>query len=302
MTSILDSIRTICAEAVAAGYLPESFKYAFVVNSIICALLIGPLLGGIGTMVVIKRLAFFSEAIGHAAMTGIALGIILGEPYTSPYISLFGFCILFGLIMNYTRNRTNMSSDTLIGVYLSISIAVGACILMYVSSKISVHVLDSILFGSILTVDETDIFILLVITVICIILAATRYNKMLLASFNPSLAKVKGVKVTFLDYIFIFMITIITVASVKIIGAVLVEALLLIPAASARNISRGIKSYFFISVIISSLSCLFGIILPMEFGVPLPSGGAIIIISAIFFFLTICIQSFRSIILKKGRN
>ena len=302
MTDFLNVIHDVCARGVAAGYLPESFKYAFVINSLICAVLIGPLLGGIGTMVVIKRLAFFSEAVGHAALTGVALGILLGEPYTSPYISLFGFCILFAITMNYTRNRTKMSSDTMIGVYLSISIAVGACILIYVSSKISVHVLDSILFGSILTVSGMDIGLLALITLICVIMAVTRYNKMLLVSFNPSLARVRGVRVVLLDYIFIFMVTIITVASVKIIGAVLVEALLLIPAAASRNISRSIKSYVVFSILISCLSCILGITLPMEFGMPLPSGGAIIIIAAIFFFITIIIKSFANILKIKKDN
>ncbi len=293
MPDLFQGVYELCMQAVKIGILPDSFKYAFVVNSLLCAILIGPLLGGIGTMVVIKRLAFFSEAIGHAALTGVALGIILGEPYTSPYISLFGFCILFGLAMNFTRNRTRMSSDTLIGVYLSISIAVGACILIYVSSKISVYVLDSILFGSILTVNVVDILLLVVISVICVVLAVARYNKMLLASFNPSLAQVRGVRVVFLDYLFIFMITIVTVASVKIIGAVLVEALLLIPAAAARNVSRSVKGYVVWSIIISCLSCILGIVLPMELGVPLPSGGAIIIVAALFFFLTILVRSVK---------
>ncbi len=290
MTDLINYLQQLGAQGVTAGILPESFKYAFVINSLICALLIGPLLGGIGTMVVIKRLAFFSEAVGHAAMTGVALGIILGEPYTSPYLSLFGFCILFGLTLNYTRNRTKMSNDTLIGVYLSISIAVGACILIYVSSKISVHVLDSILFGSILTVNALDIAILAVIALLCAVLALKLYNKMLLVSFNPSLARVRGVGVIFLDYVFIFMITIITVASVKIIGAVLVEALLLIPAAAARNISRSIRGYVLVSIVVSCLSCILGIVLPMELELPVPSGGAIIIVAACFFFITVIIK------------
>ena len=102
-----------------------------------------------------------------------------GEPYTSPYISLFGFCILFGMVMNFTRNRTKMSSDTLIGVYLSISIAVGACILIFVTSKINMHLLDQILFGSILTVNNVDMMVLALIATICVVLGGLRYNQML---------------------------------------------------------------------------------------------------------------------------
>jgi len=96
------------------------------------------------------------------------------------------------------------------------------------------------------------------------------YNKMLMASFNPSLAHVRGIRVKFLEYLFILMIT---VASLKIVGAVLVEALFIIPAAAARNISRSMKGFFFYSVTFSTLSCLVGVILPMELEIPVPSGG-----------------------------
>lgn len=290
MTEIYEAIRHTVRIWAYSGIIPESFEYAFVINAVICALFTGPVLGAVGTMVVTKRLAFFSQAIGQAALTGVAIGILLGEPYTSPYASLFGFCILFGLFMNYTKNRTKMSSDTLIGVFLSISLAVGACLLLYVTGKVNMHVLDNILFGSILTVNNTDMNVLVVISIICICLGVPFYNRMLLASFNRNLALVRGVRVRFLDYLFILMITVLTVASVKIIGAVLVEALLLIPAAAARNISRSIKAFFIWSIVFSTVGCLSGIIIPMEFEIPVPSGGAIIIVTAVFFFATAFIR------------
>jgi len=290
MTQLYDIIRLFCEHWANAGVLPESFKYAFVINSILCALVIGPLLGGMGTMVVTKHLAFFSQAVGQAALTGVAIGIVLGEPYTSPYASLFGFCILFGLLMNFTRNRTKMSSDTVIGVFLSVSLAFGACVLLYVTSKINMHVLDNILFGSILTVNDTDMNVLLIIAIICAALGLPLYNKMLMASFNPSLAHVRGIRVMLLEYLFILMITMITVAALKIVGAVLVEALFIIPAASARNISRSMKSFFFYSVAFSTASCLLGVILPMELEIPVPSGGAIILVASLFFLATAVIR------------
>ena len=121
-TAMRDSVQNLAYE----GVLPLSFQYGFVINAVLCALFIGPVLGGVGTMVVVKRMAFFSQAIGNAAMTGVAIGVMLGESYTEPYVSMFAFCILFGLILNYTKGRTAISSDTLIGVFLSISLAVGA--------------------------------------------------------------------------------------------------------------------------------------------------------------------------------
>jgi len=274
-----------------AGVLPEFFQYAFVVNALLCALIAGPLLGGIGTMVVSKRLAFFSQAVGQAALTGVALGVLLGEPVTAPYASLFGFCILFALTMNYTRNRTRMKQDTVIGVFLSISLAVGACVLLYVTARVNMHVLDNILFGSILTVNDTDMNVLLGIGAICMAVGIPTYNNMLLSSFNSSLAQVRGVNATLHDYIFVLMITVITVACLKIVGAVLVEALLIIPAASARNISRSIKGFFGYSVVFATVSCLLGIIVPMQFEIPVPSGGAIILVASFLFALTAGIRA-----------
>ena len=287
---MLESFRSFLMNLAEQGDIPSSFKYGFVINAMICALLIGPILGGIGTMVVSKKMAFFSEAVGHAAMTGIAVGVLLGEPFSAPYISLFTYCILFGLIINYTKNRTKMASDTLIGVFLAMSIALGGSLLIYVSAKVNSHALESILFGSILTVNDTDIYILVVSAIIIGCVLIPYLNKMLLASFNPSLAIVRGVNVKLIEYIFIVIVTVITIASVKIIGSILVEALLLIPAAAAKNLSKSIKSFVSYSVIFALISCLLGVYLPIHFDISIPSGGAIIMISSFIFIATTIIK------------
>jgi zinc transport system permease protein len=293
MTWLFAPLRQQIQAWAVAGDLPGAFQYGFVINALICAFFIGPILGGVGTMVVTKRLAFFSQAVGQAALTGVALGIILGEPLTAPYVTLFGFCILFGLVLNFTKNRTKMSTDTLIGVFLSISMAVGASLLIFVAGKINVHIVDQVLFGSILTVNDLDMTVLVVISALVMTMGVVRYNRMLMASFNPQLAHVRGVNVSFLDYLFVLMITVITVASVKIIGAMLVEALLLIPAAAARIVTRTIRGFFICTIVISTLSCLIGIIAPMLWDLPVPSGGSIVLVTAVFFCLATVTRLFR---------
>lgn len=292
----MEIIRSIFQNLVNSGYLPEFFAYSFVINSIIASFLIGPVLGGIGTMVVTKKMAFFSEAIGHAALTGISLGILLGEPSHSPYIMLFTYCIIFGIIINYTKNRTEMGTDTLIGIFLSVSIAIGASLMIAISSKVNSHMLESVLFGSILTVSDLDLLVLLITSIILFFLIYKWYNKILLISFNKKIAIVKNVNVVFLDYVFMFIITIITVASIKIVGAVLVEALLLIPAASAKNIAKGIKSFMLYSIIFSSLSSLLGIFMPLVFNLSIPSGPSIIMVAATIFLITLILKN-----LKRGK-
>ncbi len=290
MSAFYDLLRQFIIGLADEGIIHYTFLYEFVVNGFLCALVIGPLLGGIGTMVVIKRMAFFSQAVGNAALTGVAIGVIIGESYTAPYMSMFSFCILFALFLNFSKNRTKMSSDTLIGVFLSISLAIGATALLWVSARVNTHILDTIMFGSILTVNDTDMNVLLVTTLITALVALPLYNQMLLASLNPSLAHVRGINVHLLEYVFVLLVTILTVACVKIVGAVLVEALLLIPAAAARNLNRSIRGFVLWSVIFSTASCLIGIYAPMRWDLPIPSGGAIILTAAMIFVVTMIIR------------
>ncbi|TDJ44858.1 MAG: metal ABC transporter permease [Gammaproteobacteria bacterium] len=290
MSAFYELLRQYIINLADQGIIHYTFLYEFVVNGFLCALVVGPLLGGIGTMVVIKRMAFFSQAIGNAALTGVAIGVMIGESYTAPYVSMFSFCILFALLLNFSKNRTKMSSDTLIGVFLSISLAIGATTLLWVSAKVNTHILDTVMFGSILTVNDTDMNVLLVTTLITACVALPLYNQMLLASLNPSLAHVRGINVHLLEYVFVLLVTILTVACVKIVGAVLVEALLLIPAAAARNLNRSIRGFVAWSVIFSTASCLIGIYAPMRWDLPVPSGGAIILTAAMIFVVTMIIR------------
>ena len=294
MEFFYDWIRHIAQVWVQKGLLPESFTYGFMVNALLCALLIGPSLGAIGTMVIAKRMAFFSTAIGHAALTGIAIGIMLGEPVSAPYVSLFSFAMLFAIYLNFSRNKSDMSHDTLIGVFLAASIAVGSALMLTVTRKISIHILDSFLFGSILSAGNQDITLLFAITVTTIIIGVFYFNRLMLTGLNPALAAVRGVPVTALNYMIIILIALITVASVKIIGAVLVEALLIIPAASARNISSSLKSFIIYSVLFAMFSAITGIILPVELNLSVPSGAAIIITATILFIITMIIRIMRT--------
>ncbi|VXC24000.1 metal ABC transporter permease [Pseudomonas sp. 8O] len=278
-----EDIRLAIQAWASAGYLPEALAYGFVVNALLAGLLIGPVLGGLGTLVVVKRFAFFSEAVGHAALTGVAIGILLGEPYTGPYGSLFGYCLLFGILLNYLRNRTGLAPDTLIGVFLSVSLAVGASLLLVLAGKINIHILENVLFGSVLTVNAQDLAVLALVSLLVLGLALPLYNRIMLASFNPQLASVRGVAVKPLDYLFVMLVSLVTVAAVKVIGAILVGALLVIPAAAARLLSQSLKGFFWLSVLIATCSTLAGIFLPIALELPVPSGAAIIMVAGLAF-------------------
>lgn len=288
---MLEFFRQNLIELAKNNLLPEIFQYGFVINALLAGLMLGPLLGGFGTLVVLKRFAFFSEAVGHAALTGVALGILLGEPYDSPYGGLFAYCLIFALMLNYIKNRSSLASDTLIGVFLSISLAIGSSILLILATKINIHILENVLFGSLLTVSDFDLFLLFIISIITIIFLIKYYNYLLLISFNTSLAKVKNIKVLLLDYLFIVLITLITISALKIIGAILVGALLVIPAASARLIAQSAKQYFYLAILFSTSATLLGTYIPIAYKIPVPSGGAIIISAGLFFLIILLFKS-----------
>ena len=287
MSAIYDLLRHMLQSLSCSGYIPTVMGDIFVENSLLGLLMISPVFAVIGSMVVAKRLAFFTNAVGHAALTGVAIGIIIGEPVASPYISVFSFTILFAIYMNFTKNHTGMSPGILIGISLATSLAVGSSLLFFFFFYINLHILDSIMFGNILLVNDNDLNILLIITVLTTTLSLKYYNRMILASFNKTVADIRGVKTTAIDYLFIGMITIITVASIKIVGAVLVEALMLIPVAASRNVSWSLKSFILFALFFATSSSIIGIITPIQFHIPIPPGVAIIITSAIIFFITL---------------
>lgn len=289
------TLSQLLADGVAAGWLPEVFQYPFVTYALIAAVMVGPLLGALGTLVVVKRLAFFSEAVGHGALTGVAVGILLGEPATQPIAALFGFCMSFALVLHWVKSRTQVPYDALVGVFLAFAIALGAALLLYVAKKVNVHILENVLFGSILTVTPADLMLLGGISVISWVLIWRYGNQALMSALQPDLARVQGAagrktNVTLLDYGFVLLIALITVAAVKIIGAVLVGALLLIPATTARLISANLRSFFIRTLMISTGCCVAGVVLPMALEIPIPSGAAIVLLASSLFLLVVLLR------------
>lgn len=283
MTAVLELVRTAARSGVDAGWLPSAFNYGFVVNALVGGLLLGPVLGGLGSLVVMKRLAFFSQAVGQAAVTGVAIGIWVGEPPERPYASLFIFCGLFALALAYARQRSRLAPDTLIALFMSISLALGACLLPLLANKADAHLLEAVLFGSILTVSDADIAWLILVVGVSGTLLATHFNAWTLASFHPEMARVRGVAVTRVEYLFIMTIAAVTVVAVKMIGAILVEALLIIPAAAARLASRSLRGFVLASMLLCTLACSLGIVVPLLARWPIPSGPAIILAAAVIF-------------------
>ena len=275
------------AALAAQGKLPAIFQFAFFARGLIAVILISPLLGGMSHLVVARRLAFFSSALGQAALTGLAIGIVLGEPLNSAYAGIFGFCFISALAMVYVKRTATLPPDTLVGVFLSLSLGLGICLLVAVTKRFNIHQVEAVMFGSLLTVTDGDLLLLLCVGLVVGLVLALNYNSLLLDSLDPALGRVSGVRSAFVEYLFVMLLSAAIVVSLKIIGALLVEALVVVPAASARNIARGMRSYLAWSIVTALLAGAGGLFVSSHLLVP--SGGAVVLVLSGLFFLTLAI-------------
>jgi zinc transport system permease protein len=271
------------------GFLPSDFQYPFLVRGFLCVLIIAPILGGMSHLVVTRRMAFFSAALGQAAITGVALGLLLGEPLNAPYGGMFGFCLLSTLAMVYVKRHATLPPDTLIGVFHALTLGLGLCLLVALTRQFNVHQVESVLFGSLLTVTDGDLLLLVGIGIFVALMLVRKYNSLLLDSLSPPLARVAGAEPAYLEYFFALLLTLSIVVSLKIIGALLVEALVVVPAAAARNVARGTRSYLIWSVAVAFVAGAGGLGVSTRFLVP--TGGAVVLAVTAMFFLTLMARS-----------
>lgn len=254
-------------------------QYDFMKNALLAVLLITPLLGMLGTMAVNHNMAFFSDALGHSALTGIALGVILG--IDNELISMVAFGILLALIITKVRSAGTTSADTVISVFSSAAIALGLVILS-VGGGFSKY--SSYLIGDILSVTSSEILILAVTLVCVTIIWAFIYNKLTLVSINRELAASRGVRVALIENIFVVLVAVVVMLSIKWVGVLLINSMLILPAACARNFSTNSRQYLFSSVGISLVAGLGGVI--SSFYLNTSAGATIVLISAILFFIS----------------
>jgi zinc transport system permease protein len=273
------------------GFLPSDFQYPFLVRGFLCVLLLAPLLGGLSHLVVARRMAFFSAALGQAAITGVCVGLLIGEPLNSPYGGMFGFCLLSALAMVYAKRRSKLPPDTLIGVFLALTLGLGLCLLVAVTRQFNVHQVEAVLFGSLLTVTDTDLALLVVAGAYVAVLLLRHYNDLMLDSLSSPLASARGINTGYLEYLFAAVLTVAILVGLKVIGALLVEALVVVPAAAARNVARGTRAYLAWSVMIAFVAGAGG--LGISTRLLVPSGGAVVLAASLIFFVTLAISAVR---------
>ena len=268
-------------------FLPFSWvQFNFMKNALIAIILIAPLFGLIGTMIVNNKMSFFSDALGHSALTGIAMGVVFG--IGNYMVSMLLFAVLFALaISNVIQSRVS-SPDTVIGVFSSTGVALGIILL---SLKGGFSKYSNYLIGDILSITTKEILILSITLVIVIVLWLFCFNKLMLSSLNSDLALSKQIDVKLYKNIFVLIIALIVTVSIKWVGMLIINSLLVIPAASAKNVAYNMKSYHIFSVLFSTVSGILGLILSYYIGTS--AGATIVLVSSLIFAFTFFLRKHK---------
>ena len=260
--------------------LPFSWvEFSFMKNAFLAVLLIAPLFGLIGTMIVNNKMSFFSDAMGHCALTGIAIGVMLG--INNYAVSMIAFAIIFALGISTIIESKVSSADTIIGVFSSAGMAIGIVIL---SASGGFSKYTGYLTGDVLSITKNEILTLAIASVIIFFIWFLSFNKLIISSLNSDMARSKQINVRFYKNIFVILVALIVTVSIKWVGMLIINSLLVLPAASARNLVKNMRGYHVVSVLISLVSGISGLIISYYMGTS--AGATIVLVSAAIFFMT----------------
>lgn len=254
-------------------------QYDFMRYAFLAILIITPLFGLMGTMIVNRKMAFFSDALGHSALTGIAVGVVFGVNNTN--ISMALFAIVFALLLNLISSKVSSATDTVISVFSSCSIAVGLVIL---SQGGNFSRYSGLLVGDILSITPQEIVYLFVILVVTLVFWILGFNKLLAVSLNRTLAKSLHISVGWMENLFAVLVALTVMVSIKWVGILIINALLILPAAAARNLSENMREYHFFAIVFSVFSGIMGLVI--SYYVNVATGPTIAILASIIYFAT----------------
>ncbi|MBV5316459.1 MAG: metal ABC transporter permease [Desulfobulbaceae bacterium] len=275
--------------ALIAHLLPfECMQARFMQQAMAGMLLLAPMSAAMGIMVVNFRMSFFADAISHSAFAGVALGLIFSiDPnWTMP---VFGLVVGLGIML--MQRHSSLSSDTVIGVFFSAMVAFG---LAMVSRERSLaRDLQKFLYGDILTISDGQILCLVALFLVLMSFLAASYNHLLYIGLNSSLAKAHRIRVAAHQYIFAGLLSLIVMLSVQAVGVLLVTALLVVPAAAARNFARCAGSMFWWALLVGISSAITGLLVSAQDWARTATGATIILVACGWFLVSLAVSTFR---------
>ena len=263
-------------------------KYQFAPRAMVALVLLAPMCAAMGVQVVNFRMAFFSDAISHSAFTGVALGLILG---TDQRLTMVGLAVLIGLGIAGVSRRTSLSTDTVIGVFFSAAVAFGLAV---VSRDRSVaRDVQRYLLGDVLTISDAEVLALGVLFAALMTFQAFGYNRLLYTGLNASLAAAHRVRVRIYQYVFAAILSLVVIFSVWSVGVLLVTALLIVPAAAARNFARSAGGMFWWAVAVGLASAVAGLLVSLQTWANTATGATVVLVSCAVFALSAGVSFLR---------
>ena len=259
----------------------------FMKNALLAVLVVTPLFGLLSTMVVESRMAFFSDALGHSAFTGMAIGALCG--LAQPVGAAVLFSVVIALLFTLVRQKTHMASDTAISVFSSAAVALG--IFLSTLGGQSFTKFNNLLIGDILSVAPGEIGLLALILLGLLVLWITSFNQMMLSSVHQALADSRGIRVVWKNFLFTAAIAVVVTITMTWVGLLVINALLVLPGAAARNVARNLPQYHLVSVLGGVVCGIGGLMVSYYLGTS--TGASIPLLLALWFFLTLLLKRTR---------
>ena len=261
-------------------------SHEFMKRALIAMVLIAPMAAAMGIHVVNFRMSFYSDAISHSAFTGIALGIILGF---DPLLTMVVFGLIIGALIVRVRRSSQLSVDTIIGVAFSTAVALG--IVLISARRGLTRNLHSFIYGDVLAVREGEVLIMFVLALALLIYSGWLYNRLILMSINGEVARTRGINTTLQEYIFSILLALVVCLSIRVVGILLVTALIIVPAAVGRSMARSVGQLFWISTVTALISAITG--LALSYYWDSATGATVVLVCASFFFIAQLATSIR---------
>ena len=260
----------------------------FMKNALLAVLIMGPLFGLLSTMVVTGRMSFFSDALGHSGFTGIAIGVLCGA--ASPTWFAVALAVAFALLFSFVKSRTNQAAETVISVFSSTAVALGIFIATMNGSSFTKF--NKYLIGDILSVTPGEIGLLAAVLLAVVVLWIFASNRLVLTAVHPQLASSRGIPVRGYETLFTVSIAVVVTLAMSWVGLMVINSLLVLPAAAARNVARNLREYHLFSVVLALVSGVAGLVTSYYLG---SSTGAVIsLYLALFFAITFLFRQRRA--------
>ena len=271
-------------------FIEGLMEYHFLQNALMTAIVIGVVSGAVGCFIILRSMSLMGDAISHAVLPGVALSFILGINF---FIGAIVFGLLASFIITFIKENSVIKGDTAIGITFSSFLALGVILIGLANSSTD---LFHILFGNILAVQDSDMWLTLGVSGLVLLFVGLFFKGLLLTSFDPVLAKTMGINVNFYHYLLMGMLTLVSVTAMQSVGTILIVAMLITPAATAYLFTSSLKSMMLLASTLGALTSVLGLFLGYSFNIA--AGSSIVLTSTIIFLVSFFLSPKQTVVKK----